>query len=473
MRPSDAFAAATFARWRERPDVMVRELFGVEPDAWQAEVLAAFPSSPRMAMRACKGPGKTAVLAWLVWNFLLTRPHPKVAATSISGDNLADNLWTELAKWRNASPVLQAAFEWTKTRIFARQHPETWWCSARTWSRSADSQQQADTLAGLHADYLLFILDESGGIPDSVMVAAEAGLASGIESHIVQAGNPTMLEGPLYRASVTDRADWHVVEITGDPDDPKRSPRVSVDWARKQIRTYGKDDPWVLVNVFGRFPPASINSLIGPDDVQQSMKRHYRVEQYGSDAMILGVDVAREGDDRSVIWPRQGVASWHPKVLRNMDGPVGAGYVAKEWRDRKADACFLDGTGGWATSWHDSLRGLQFTPVSVNFSGKPTDGMYFNKRSEMLFACCKWVKDGGALPDEPELIAELCTPTYSFKGDKMIIEPKEAIKARLGRSPDMADALALTFAYPVHKQRLVIPGYSRQSSWDYDPHMAA
>ncbi len=129
-------------------------------------------------MKACKGPGKTAVEAWLAWNFLLTRPHPKVAATSITADNLADNLWAEMAKWRARSPMLQRGFEWTKTRIFSRHHPETWWMSARSWAKTADSQQQGNTLAGLHADYVLFILDESGGIPDSVMASAEAALSS-------------------------------------------------------------------------------------------------------------------------------------------------------------------------------------------------------------------------------------------------------------------------------------------------------
>src|SRR6185312_13307824 len=122
-----AEAQSKIRLWRENPPAFVREVFGVTPDPWQDDVLSAFPSQQRVAMKACKGPGKTAVEAWLGWNFLLTRPHPKVAATSITKDNLADNLWTEMAKWQHKSPLLKSAFEWTKTRIFARQHPETWW----------------------------------------------------------------------------------------------------------------------------------------------------------------------------------------------------------------------------------------------------------------------------------------------------------------------------------------------------------
>src|SRR5690349_22016711 len=117
--------------WKADPVRFVREQFGAEPDPWQAEVLAAFPRNQRLAMKACKGPGKTAVLAWLAWNFLVTRAHCKVAATSITQDNLADNLWAEMAKWQAKAPRLVASFDWGRSRIAQKAHPETWWMSAR------------------------------------------------------------------------------------------------------------------------------------------------------------------------------------------------------------------------------------------------------------------------------------------------------------------------------------------------------
>jgi hypothetical protein len=427
----------------------VREVFDAVPDPWQDEVLEAFPSHQRVAMKACKGPGKTATEAWLAWNFLLTRPHPKVAATSISADNLSDNLWTEMAHWQNKSRLLQSAFEWTKTRIFARDHPETWWMAARSWSKTADRTQQSATLAGLHADYILFILDESGGIPDAVMVSAEAALASCREGHIVQAGNPTHLEGPLYRACTSQRALWFIVEITGDPDDPKRSPRVSVEWARQQIASYGKDNPWVLVNVFGRFPPSSLNSLIGPDEVRDATLRIYREPDYAYAARVLGVDVARFGDDSSVIFPRQGLVAFDPLQFRNIDGTQGGGLVARKMMDWDADAVFVDDTGGYGASWIDSLIRLGHSPVGVGFSGKPDDPRYTNKRAEMAFECVEWIKRGGRIPDIPELRAALTETTYTFQGDRLLVEPKDQIKLRLGYSPDHFDALMLTFAAPV------------------------
>src|SRR5205814_1739641 len=85
-RPAAMLPEDKLILWRQKPQAFVRELFGVTPDAWQDEALEAFPHSPRLAMKACKGPGKTAVLAWIAWNFLVTRLHPMIGATSSSGD---------------------------------------------------------------------------------------------------------------------------------------------------------------------------------------------------------------------------------------------------------------------------------------------------------------------------------------------------------------------------------------------------
>ncbi len=438
--------------WKARPQLFVREVFGVTPDPWQDEVLAAFPRNQRLAMKACKGPGKTAVLAWLAWNFLAVNEDPKIAATSVSADNLADNLWTEMAKWQAKSPLLTARFAWNRTRIVNKARPQTWWMSARSWAKAADPARLGQTLAGLHSDHILFILDESGGIPDPVMVAAEAALASCVEGHIVQAGNPTHLEGPLYRACTSERRLWHVTEITADPDDPRRSTRVSPDWARQQIEKYGAENPWVLVNVFGQFPPHSLDTLIGPDECAEATTRTWTANDIATAPRILGIDVARFGDDASVIFPRQGLLAFPPIKVRNIDGTQGAGLVARKWEDWQADACFIDDTGGFGASWIDNLRRLGCEPIGVHFAGRAADPRYENKRTEMYFEAVDWIRKGGALPPGPasqELIAALSRTTYSFRGDRLLLEPKDQVKARLGYSPDDADAFVLTFAQPV------------------------
>jgi phage terminase large subunit len=443
-------AAAKIAEWREHPAQMVEELFAVKPDLWQAETLEAFPKAPRIAMKACTGPGKTAVLAWLGWNFMLTRPHPICGATSISADNLKANLWTELARWRARSPLLEQAFEQTKTAIFAKSCPETWKLEARTWAKDADANQIGKALRGLHGPYVLWLLDETGDYPPAILPIVEA-IFSGepIEAHVVQAGNPLNRVGPLYHAH-THRTLWHVIEITADPADPKRTPRVSVEHAQQQIDEWGRDNPWVLVNIFGQFPPSSINALIGAEEVEAAMKRYYRDYEIGNAPRVLGVDVARYGDDSSVIFKRQGIQCYKLTKLRNIDSTQGAGIVIREWDSWDADAAFIDDTGGFGSGWIDNLLRLGKAPIGIHFAGNAHEhGRYFNKRAEMCFDAVEWIKRGGALPESRELLRALTETTYTSQKDKLIIEPKESVKEKLGFSPDEMDAFMLTFAEPV------------------------
>lgn len=463
-------AASKLKLWRERPDIFVREVFGATPDPWQDEVLKAFPHNQRIAMKASKGPGKSCIESWLAWNFLVTRPQPKIAATSISGDNLRDGLWTEMAKWREKSPLIKESFVWQKERIFNKEYPETWWMSARQWSKSADPNALGNTLAGLHADYIMFLLDESGGFPDAIMASAEAALSSCKEGHIIQAGNPTHLEGPLYKACTQDRALWYVVEITSDPDDPNRSPRVDPKWAQQQIDAYGRDNPWVMVNVFGKFPPASFNALIGPEDLKESIARKYREPDFAAHPRILGVDVARFGDDSSIIFPRQGLQAFTPSQYRGLTGTTGAEIVVRRWNEWEADGVFIDNTGGFGASWIDNLNRLGKDPIGIHFSQESTNAQYYNKRAEMAFELVKWIKAGGCIPEINELVRALTQTTYTFKGDKLMLEPKEDVKAKLGHSPDHMDALMLTFALPIEKQhRDPFARNIGQHQFDYNP----
>lgn len=446
-------AADKIKLWREHPAAMVGDLFGATPDPWQLECLEAFPHEPKIAMKASKGPGKTCVLAWLAWNFLLTRPEPKIAATSISGSNLSDGLWTEMAVWQGKSPLLKDLFLWQRTRIESRQKPATWYMTARTWSQSASPDDVGKTLAGLHQPYIMFLLDESGGMPDGILASAEAALSTCIEGHIVQAGNPTNLSGPLYIACVLSRDQWRVIEINGDPDNPNRATRVDIKWARDQIRQWGRDNPFVMVNILGQFPPAGFNTLIGIDELREATRRHYYETDIMLAARVLGIDVAREGDDASVIFPRQGLVAFQPQVLRGVRGTEGADIVARRMTTWGADGVFVDDTGGFGSSWIDNLLRLGHAPVGVKFNGKATLDRYANKRTEMAFDAVNWIQRGGAIPDIPELLRAMSETTYTHIGDRLILEPKEDVKARLHFSPDHFDALMLTFAAPVEPVR--------------------
>lgn len=452
-------AAARIAKWRRDPVAFVRENFGVEPDEWQRDALIAFadPTIPRISMQACAGPGKSAVLAWMGWHFLATQgergEHPNGFCTSITGENLSANLWKEFSKWQQRSAFLTAAFVWTAERIFAKDHKATWFLAARTWPKTASPDEQGKTLSGLHGKFVLVLIDESGAIPPTVMRAANQALSTGPSfGKVVQAGNPISREGMLFLAGTRWADQWHVIRITGDPDDPKRSPRINIDDAREHIRQNGRDDPWVMAYILGQFPRTAINALLSEEDVLAAMNRTLPEAEYQHAAKILGVDVAREGDDRSVIWTRQGLVSFAPISMRGASSSVGAGRIATMWREQQVDACFVDSTGGFGAGWIDRLRELGRAPLGVEFAGAPDDKRYANKRAEMWFRAAEWVKGGGCLPNVPELVGELTVPTYSFKGDAFIIEPKVNVKKRLGRSPDLADALACTFAFPAVKQ---------------------
>lgn len=462
-----AAARQRIKAWRENPCLFVWENFGEQPDAWQRKVLEAFPSmepqQQRISMQACAGPGKTAVLAWCGWNFLACYgdrdDHPKGAAVSVTQDNLKDNLWPEFAKWQGRSEFLKTAFTWTKERIFATDHPETWFMSARSWSKSANPEEQGRTLSGLHSKYVLGMVDESGDVPPTVLKAGEQALSTGPKfGKLLQAGNPTSLDGMLYAAATALAHMWTVIRITGDPDDPDRSPRIDIAWAREQIRTYGRDNPWVMSYILGMFPPTSLNTLLGPDEVAAAMKRDYKPDAFEWAQKRLGIDAARFGDDKWVIFPRQGLMAFRPVDMRNARSNDIAARVVLAKNRWGSEREFFDDTGGYAAGAIDYLIQGGHAPVGINFAGKAIDPRFYNKRAEMWFTMAEWVKRGGALPNVPELVAELVTPTYTFRAGKLILEEKDQIKVRLGRSPNYADALALTFAEPDMPANLRLPG---------------
>ena len=445
-------------RWKEDPVYFVRTQLKAEPDPAQIELLEAFanPEKQRIGLKACKGPGKTAGLVWCNLNFIATRKHPKMVACSISWDNLMDNFWTELAKWYVNSPYLKSKFTWTKSSFYANDHPETWWISPRSWAKTADSNQQSKTLAGCHADNTLVTLDESGGMYQSVEDAAEGTLSTvGGEHRILQAGNPTNLSGPLYKADTTDRHLWHMISITGDPDDVRRSPRVSIQWAKEQIQQYGRDHDWVKVNVMGVFPSGSFNTFLSPEDMQQAMQRNLHETVYSHEARILGVDPGRFGGARTVLFPRQGLRAFKPIVLRpnrsekNWTGNVVA-RICQAFEKWQVDACFIDDTGGWGSGIVDGVVAAGYNAIGVGFGSSALDKRYKNRRCEMHVKAADWVKNGGMVPFMPELQREATAAEYWFTGGKFIMEEKDQVSVKLGgESPDLWDAFVLTHAQPV------------------------
>lgn len=265
----------------------------------------------------------------------------------------------------------------------------------------------------------------------------------------------------FYRAQQMD--DWHAALYTvydTNAIDPDEVERLKRDMAETSFsREYLCD-----------FTAAGDDQLISLSDVEAAAQRTAADDQYRFAPRILGVDPARFGDDRSVIFPRQGIAALAPEIYRGIDNMDLAARVAAYIERWQPDAVFVDaGNGGGVI---DRLRQLGHDVIEVNFGGKPIDPRYVNKRAEMWFGLRDWLKAGGCIPRDISLRQDLAAPVYWYdNANRLMLEPKDNIKKRGLPSPDLGDALALTFAMPVSpKQRDPISGVNKADRRAYDPY---
>jgi hypothetical protein len=197
------------------------------------------------------------------------------------------------------------------------------------------------------------------------------------------------------------------------------------------------------------FNASTDNTLISVTTALEATKRHLTREDVEGSPRVLGVDVARYGDDRSVIFPRQGLIAFKPKVYRGLDNMTFASTVAQAIDKFKPDAVFIDAGRGEGVI--DRLRQLNYQIVEVNFASKPANPHYQNKRAEMWDSLRIWLERGGMIPNDNELITDLCVPQYTYanQANKFQLESKDDIKKRGMQSVDLGDGLALTFAHTV------------------------
>jgi len=453
--------------WKLDIPRFVHEVFRVTPDPWQREVFEAFPRHQRVALVACSNPGKTFVEAMIAWNYLATREQSQIAATAVSRPNLKANLWKEMAYWHGRSPLLRALFDVGTERIAARGFEKTWFMDARAWNRDSTPEEQGKVLAGLHAPYLLFILDEAGGIPTAVSRVAENALgdASCKEAHVLIAGNPIELSGALYEAAVERRSRWWVKEISGDPDDPNRAPRVSLDWAREQIEDLGRESAYVQAYVLGKFPTSATDALVSLNQFDKAFERWDARDGLAIEPRTLGVDVARHGSDRTVVWPRAGDLAYFPRLgdrdlwWQGQDTTYTAGRVveiANAWAGTieaaKRLPIYVDdiGVGGGVT---DQILSAGYRGIGVNVGASPTsdeEHMHANLKSQISLDVQERFRRG-LIAIDPEvkrrtsLVAEGSAMKVSYSAGRRKVEGKDEYKRRTGRSTDFWDAFMLAF----------------------------
>lgn len=414
----------------------VRDVLQVEPDAWQIAALEAARDHKRVAAASGHGIGKTAFVAWVVHWFISTRPNPQIVVTANTKNQLDTKTWRELAKW-NQVALNGDWFDITATRMELKDSPDTWFASAIPWT-----EHNSESFAGTHEDHVLIVFDEASAIADIIWDVTEGAMTTA-GAHWIALGNPTKNTGRFRECWGRFRHRWHTMQV-----DSRTAKMADQKQISEWVADYGEDSDFVRVRVKGEFPKSSSAQLISSAYVEDATK--YKAVGYEKLPLIIGVDVARFGDDQTVICARRGRKVYPLSKFRELDTMQVAGHVAEIIKKMKPRLVNID-VGAMGAGVVDRLREQGFDVRGINFGAEPTDKIkYANKRAEMWGVMAEWLKEGGEIPDDYELKQDLIGPEYSYTSNQqLLLEKKEMMKKRGLSSPDCGDALALTFAAPV------------------------
>jgi hypothetical protein len=411
------------------------------PRDWQADIMedirkhlespATRHAPLRLAVASGHGIGKSALISMLIGWAKDTCEDTRIVITANTETQLRTKTWPEVSKW-NGLAITKDWWRPTKTGIFSvvPDHSESWRVDAVTWS-----ENNTEAFAGLHnmGKRIVVIFDEASRIADKVWEVTEGALTDeGTEIIWIAFGNPTQNTGRFRECFGRHRNLWKTRQI--DSRDVEGTNKAYLD---ELVTTYGVDSDIVKVRVRGLFPSASSMQFIAGDVVDAARKRQVSVEP--SEPIVIGVDVARFGDDHSTIYFRQG------RDARSIP-PIRLHQAAMVCVDET-------GVGGGVV---DRLKQMQLPVVGVQFGAKPLNAVKLgngekcaNRRAEIWAIMREWLQ-GGAIPDDQTLADDLTGTEYSFNArDEILLEKKEHLKKRGLASPDDADGLALTLAVPV------------------------
>lgn len=429
------------------------------PRAWQADVMEDIRehlSNPETRYQPCRigvasghGIGKSALISMLAAWGVDTCEDCRIVVTANTEQQIRTKTWPEILKWRNLS-ITRGWWKPTKTAIFSSVpgHDEIWRIDAVTWS-----EHNTEAFAGLHnkGKRIILIFDEASNIAEKVWEVADGALTDeGTEIIWIAFGNPTRNTGRFREAFGRLRHLWKTRHI-----DSRTVEGTNKKYLDEIVGTYGEDSDIVRVRVRGMFPQASSLQFIPVDVVEEARKRVVPVE--ATEPLVIGVDVARFGDDDSTIYFRRGrdARSIPPIRLHGVDTMQLAAKVAELQRRHGAVAVFVD-EGGIGAGVVDRLRMLGVPVFGVQFGGKPLGHVNLgegvkvaNRRAEMWAIGRDWMR-GGMIPDDDRLQDDLTGLEYGFNTrDEIVLERKEHMKERGLASPDDGDGLMLTFAMPV------------------------
>jgi len=413
------------------------------------------------------GIGKSALVAWLIRWIMDTRPFAKGVVTANTVPQLRTKTWAELAKWHNIA-ITRHWFTLTsgqQLQYYHRDYREQWRCDGQT-----AKEENSESFAGLHAanSTPFYIFDEASGIPDKIFEVREGGLTDG-EPMTFDFGNPTRNTGRFYQnMHGRFKTRYHRRWI-----DSRDVEQTNKDLFKNWANDYGEDSDFFKVRVRGVFPDAGSLQLIPISSYEDNVGLEVRAMPF--DPLIFGVDVARFGDDRSVIWMRRGRDAdsendYKHQIYQKIDTMALAARVAEFAKIKRPDAIFVDG-GGVGGGVVDRLNQLGvLNVIEVNFGAKATQPGMANMRAQMWWNMKNALAAGVRLPDMEDLRTDLTGVEYGYTmRNELKLESKEDMKDRGMMSPDVGDALALTYALPVHPTRPGFMGADDTKGRDYNP----
>jgi len=446
-------------RYQHDPVKFAREVIGMDPDDWQCELLqsVADPKIRRVSCRSGHGVGKSSAVAMAaIWHVLMRVPS-KTVVTAPTSAQLFDACFAEMKNIaKRLKPPFNELLEIKSDRIELKSAPESTFISCRT-----SRQEQPEALAGVHSPSTLLLADESSGIPESVFEAA-SGSMSGIHATTVLTGNPTRNTGFFYDTHNRLKENWHTMHVSCVD-----SNRVSEDFINDMKNRYGEDSPAYHVRVLGNFPPSESDTVVPVSLIDHAMKNDVKIHE--DTVSIWALDVARQGNDSSVLCKRQGpvihpLTVWNNLDLMQLTGAVKAEYDAVS-SSKKPVEIIVDSVGLGAGVL-DRLRELGLPARGLNVSERSVQReTYINLRAELWFKCKAWLEGMDVkIPHDDRLWAELAAPRYHFTSSgKIQVESKEAMKKRGINSPDRADAVCLSLA---NEMTTMAYGTSSSGSWN-------
>lgn len=419
-----------------------------------------------ISIMAGKGNGKDAVLVWMILWFMFCFPYPKVPCVSVSADQLNKVLWSEISKWLKTSTIREY-FVLQGDKLYFKDVPERargreWFAFPKTANPKSSPDEQVETLQGIHADFMMQVVDEGSGILDPVYNALENNM-TGLCNLMLLVFNPMHTKGYAVRTQYEDKENWITFRWNSEESEITNKEKI-----KAMERKYGRDSNTFRMNVLGLPPVFDSETLINPDWVQDAIER--QIEVLPNTPLVWGIDCG-SGGDKSIIAARRGELIYKFQRKNTSDSVELANWIGAQIDTDNPDCVRVDTIGiGWAVE--GTLREKKGSIVEAADVRRRADDpeRFANKRAEMYWNLREQFERGRiSIPNDTELIEQIGATKYKItKSGQIQIQEKDIIKKEIGHSPDELDAMAILFFYPdvmVSRKKNHVYVKTKKHSW--------